>query len=802
MAIVVDPDNLDRHQVIFGTENQLISLYDVGDPVYVDGYDVTDGYAVAGTLTFESGLSTFQTDGVAADDILCILNTVDAGHYIIASVDSETQLTVSTDGYFVSFTGSDGYCIFDIREPTGGSIADGVTEQAIYSFSKEEWKTDTRSTVLGDDLIRHPIPLESITREQMEIGGGETHEDWNWFNDYTVKKIRTGGWAAKNTAGTTLEEWAGIITLGDLDTDTQVYYQTTSATTNPNDFSFTGAVNEAIQTYDNTGGIDYRSYLKLFARKKGKTYATSEISDIGVTTIETMVNRFPLAHSTDAAIDDTDAEILGTTPYRNTASVASGADGAKTINGVTFTSATNFAAAGVAIGDTLRITSGNEQGYYTISNVVTTTLTIGTDYEFSDWSYTENSLAWTVYSTNLLTGSTDGQLDNVDTNTGTLSSVTGGFTAAAIAEDDLVIITEAGSNYRGVYKVISNDSDNQLTINTVDRPILAQQTNVNFYVVNPGMYLQYKADSVVSGPATGNLTFTNANPDTIGRASGSWVGDGVTAGDIITISGSTSNDGSYTIATVAALTLTLVATDTLTNETVTGGLGSGVTVISPFKRDINSVTYGFRWRLLGNDATLSYAYQFVQHQLRQSTDIDWGPGTARGDVTNALLTYASPTGTTLDMYIDDLSATDLNNVTWTDATGETRTEPYVAAGTISFNVNLQNDADAEYTMFFTNDNAGDDTGRDFGTPEAIIVQDASSVDISGNVSGATSVSFTYDYDGNVQRGAASAGVDAPVTIVAIGLETAQYVLLTGTITRSKSNNFSLVASLERNYNNP
>ncbi|KKM24010.1 hypothetical protein LCGC14_1609390, partial [marine sediment metagenome] len=30
MAIVVDPDDLDRNQVIYGTEDQKISLYPVG----------------------------------------------------------------------------------------------------------------------------------------------------------------------------------------------------------------------------------------------------------------------------------------------------------------------------------------------------------------------------------------------------------------------------------------------------------------------------------------------------------------------------------------------------------------------------------------------------------------------------------------------------------------------------------------------------------------------------------------------------------------------------------------------------
>ena len=61
--------------------------------------------------------------------------------------------------------------------------------------------------------------------------------------------------------------------------------------------------------------------------------------------------------------------------------------------------------------------------------------------------------------------------------------------------------------------------------------------------------------------------------------------------------------------------------------------------------------------------------------------------------------------------------------------------------------------------------------------------------------------FTFDYDNNTQGGR-TAGTDAAVVVVAIGLNTAQYVSATGTITRATGQNISLVAPLERNYSNP
>jgi hypothetical protein len=59
------------------------------------------------------------------------------------------------------------------------------------------------------------------------------------------------------------------------------------------------------------------------------------------------------------------------------------------------------------------------------------------------------------------------------------------------------------------------------------------------------------------------------NPDTITRASGSWITDGLGVGSVITVAGSTSNDGTYTVATLTATVLTLILADSLVAETNT-----------------------------------------------------------------------------------------------------------------------------------------------------------------------------------------------------------------------------------------
>lgn len=209
-------------------------------------------------------------------------------------------------------------------------------------------------------------------------------------------------------------------------------------------------------------------------------------------------------------------------------------------------------------------------------------------------------------------------------------------------------------------------------------------------------------------------------------------------------------------------------------------------------RTIGGVSYNFSIIVDGNGGTTQQIYEFVQYSLRQATDIDAGAGSQVGQLADSLMSFAGDTlKTTTGVAIDDFQGSDRNNLVFTDTGGTERTFPFLATGAISFNTNLVNDSSAIYRMFFTSG---------FGTGSAIIVDDNSSADISGNISGASSVAFDFDYDGNTQGGR-TAGTDANVTVVAIGLDTAQYVSATATLTRATGQNISLVAPLERNYDN-
>lgn len=213
--------------------------------------------------------------------------------------------------------------------------------------------------------------------------------------------------------------------------------------------------------------------------------------------------------------------------------------------------------------------------------------------------------------------------------------------------------------------------------------------------------------------------------------------------------------------------------------------------------------YDFGVVVDGNNGTARQVYEFLQYQLRQDTNINAGTDDINGLLADAMAVFVGDRLDTLfvsnvaggggGVFIDELNPVSINNVRYIDNQGTYRTFPFVAAGSINFSDTLVADPDAVYRMFFSAT-----PGGNFGSVDAIIVEDAEGNPIAGDVSGATNVSFTFDYDGNTQGGRTPES-DANVTVVAIGLENAQYVLATGTIARSTANSITLVSPLERNY---
>lgn len=232
---------------------------------------------------------------------------------------------------------------------------------------------------------------------------------------------------------------------------------------------------------------------------------------------------------------------------------------------------------------------------------------------------------------------------------------------------------------------------------------------------------------------------------------------------------------------------------------MTGAPYNGITVAyytANQTRTIAGVSRNFKIIIDGNGATLEQIYTKVQYLLRQETDINTG-GTAGpkiGKIQDDLLAFVGDTlETSTSVYIDNILTADSNRIKFKDDSGVFRENLYTAAGTITFNTPLIG-AGSSYRLFFTSPPGA---GNDYGEAGAITVNDATGTPITGTISG-PSVSFTYDYDGNVQGGF-TGGTDRPVTLIGIRPGGGKFVASTGLLTRSKTISLSLVAEVDRVY---
>lgn len=232
------------------------------------------------------------------------------------------------------------------------------------------------------------------------------------------------------------------------------------------------------------------------------------------------------------------------------------------------------------------------------------------------------------------------------------------------------------------------------------------------------------------------------------------------------------NDAGITATPYSSINVTYYGTDQ--NQTIGGG------------------SYPFRVIIDGAGATLEQIYTKVQYLLRQNSDIDSGAGTVTGKIADSLCYFIGDTlYTTTSVFISNLAAADTNRIVFVDKNGVQRTYAYVAAGLILSNASLIGSG-SYYRLYYTTNPTGN-----WGTATAVTVKDNSGVDITGTISG-SSIAFTFDYDGNVQGGR-TAGTDAAVTLVAGKPGTAKPVVITGTLTRSKSISLSLVAESDKVY---
>jgi hypothetical protein len=176
----------------------------------------------------------------------------------------------------------------------------GVTLQALYSFAKEEWKTDA-----GLNKFKFPIKMYTKTDGTFQNG-------WTFKAAGSRNCIRDGGW----TEGSNI--YAGIVSLGSFDSSAdQAYYQQTQGYDQTTaDFDKSGNLNETIDITSKTG------YLKCFLRISaglgtGKIYSEYNLlTEQSISALEPVLYKLPLSNSTDLKISIADTVLdAASAPY-------------------------------------------------------------------------------------------------------------------------------------------------------------------------------------------------------------------------------------------------------------------------------------------------------------------------------------------------------------------------------------------------------------------------------------------------------------------------------------------------------
>lgn len=326
--------------------------------------------------------------------------------------------------------------------PSGNLDAkDGVTWQALYSKLIELWQTGSYN--------EHPFPFYTIDAlsGQFNIGfDGTRYNDWTFAGTPTTGTrlyLRDGGWneytpttpGADGTSGTgtTNSTYAGIVTLGSVSANAQLYYQTVSAGA-ATDFTYDDAANLGVQVFGDAthGAFTTTDYLKGYCRIYAKKYTDSVLADTGKTATGAYIVNLLLSNSDDLDIVNTDTDVIDVpiSPYSamrinyfstafaldiDTAATPrsfgivvdvgthSGIDGSAATSGSTLTSAIG----GIDIsgnpfaGGTVVVHGGANKGTYTISgNPTATIVTINETFPATD-----AAMDFTVYRAAAVTAS-------------------------------------------------------------------------------------------------------------------------------------------------------------------------------------------------------------------------------------------------------------------------------------------------------------------------------------------------------------------------------------------------------------
>ena len=248
----------------------------------------------------------------------------------------------------------------------------------------------------------------------------------------------------------------------------------------------------------------------------------------------------------------------------------------------------------------------------------------------------------------------------------------------------------------------------------------------------------------------------------------------------------------------------------------------------PGERQIGALYYAFNRVIAASGASVSEVHTYAQFQLREDLDINADTngdnfGSVKGKIATSLTSFiGDQMHTNPGTYVDNLDLNDNNNINYWDitvdgggldigfipVTSTQRNNPFYATFTLVFSQNLLDEGDLNnddtfYRVYFTDDSAGDNNGFNFDTANAITVYDSNTVLLSGSIRTAdVPYTFAYDYTNNNQRGEASKGTPAPITVVYQGLGASEWSFSQFTIQQSTGQSFACNTADELNYDNP
>jgi hypothetical protein len=798
VPLIVDPDDLSQGtstavpDAVWGTPSgATVTITSAGSnlPALATGefFEVRDhSNALNNGLYQASGAPT--TASVTADKVSSPATPAAAG--------SEAVTILGTTG---ATTAKSVFFDVDNRKirllDQGKLSTDGVTHQALYSFSKEEWKND-------NVLNPYDFPFVPVTPEQFEWV-----DDWEPNSTPTVKRVRTGGWRELKANGVLKREYVGVISLGTFEDSAAdlAYYQQgndptdTAAATN---FTFAGPLNEAIESYnlitpaDPTTGFaitgnntitrnDGGNWITQGYRKGGQIsiITAEDTGNNGTFEIASVTSTVITVVSTPLTNNGADTTMQAARNFRNRLKLFLRIRDADP-NGKTF-SQSDLPAIGV--------TALTNQAYrFPLSNVTdlkiaATDATIAASSPYTQIlvRYFDQAFSRPVDSATprnfgiVIDVGTHSGVDGATSGAGsTLTSAEGGITGANYTDGVLVIHEGADA---GTYTISGTPTATVVTITTTF-PTGASNSSFTLQRAAPIVATAEQIYEKVQ-----YLLRQAADIDTTDQTVTGRTGDGLLA-----FVGDTLKSG------------------TAFPSNPNGG-GSGVIIEGFSANDTNRLvfvdnsipgierTYPFvaagtiNWNLnLQNDTQGTYwmFYEYTERFTNTGFSLTGASGsnaTLNSATTNLVAELANGDYIRLAGW-----AAEANNGIWQLTGAPGGGGPWTAAIRKVDNATVANES------------AGPSISLDkkpIGSPQALLVKKVNSSDITGSTFGASSATFDFDYDGNVQGGR-TAGTDAAIILRAIGFTAAQYVEATGTIIRAVGLSFTMVSPLERNYSNP